>query len=112
MSSRSNGVTKVEFYIDSVLKGTDTSAPYSYSWDTTAYPNGSHTIFSKAYDAAGNVGTSTTITVTVASATQASRSVAGGCGRWGVPPARRPWTTAARHSNVFRMSLSLPVRIV
>lgn len=59
------GVTKVEFYVDSALKGTDTTAPYSYAWDTTAYPNGSHTIFSKAYDAAGNVGTSTTITVTV-----------------------------------------------
>src|SRR5262249_39814098 len=59
------GVTNVEFYIDSTLKGSDTTSPYNFSWDTTTYSNGSHTIFSRAYDAAGNVGQSTTITVTV-----------------------------------------------
>ncbi len=60
------GVTKVEFYIDSALVSTDTASPYSYDWNTTTYPNGAHTIFSKASDAAGNVGTSSTISVTVA----------------------------------------------
>jgi hypothetical protein len=59
------GVTKVEFYIDSVLKGTDTSSPYSYSWVTTTYGNGAHTLYTKAYDAAGNVGTSSSRSVTV-----------------------------------------------
>ncbi len=59
------GVTNVEFYIDSVLKGNDTTSPYSFSWDTTTYTNGSHSIFSRAYDAALNVGQSTTINVTV-----------------------------------------------
>jgi hypothetical protein len=59
------GVTQVDFYVDSVLKGSDTSSPYSYSWATTAYSNGAHSIYSKAKDAAGNVGTSTTISVTV-----------------------------------------------
>ncbi|MFN7942727.1 MAG: Ig-like domain-containing protein [Thermoanaerobaculia bacterium] len=59
------GVSSVEFYIDGALKGSDTSSPYSYSWNTTTYANGSHSIFSKAYDAAGNVGTSSTISVTV-----------------------------------------------
>jgi hypothetical protein len=59
------GVSKVEFYIDSTLKITDTSSPYSYSWDTTAYSNAGHSIYAKAYDAANNVGTSTTISVTV-----------------------------------------------
>jgi hypothetical protein len=59
------GVVKVEFYIDSVLKSTVTTSPYTFSWDTTTVANGSHTIFSKAYDAAGNVGTSATVTVTV-----------------------------------------------
>jgi hypothetical protein len=47
------------------LKGTDTSSPYSYSWATTGYANGAHTLYTKATDAAGNVGTSTTISVTV-----------------------------------------------
>jgi hypothetical protein len=60
------GVTKVEFYIDGALGGTDTTSPYNYSWNTTGLVNGSgHTIQSKAYDAATNVGSSTTISVTV-----------------------------------------------
>jgi len=59
------GVSKVDFYVDSVLKGTDTSSPYSYSWATTAYSNGAHSLYTKATDAAGNVGTSATISVTV-----------------------------------------------
>jgi hypothetical protein len=63
------GVVKVEFYIDGVLKSTSTTAPYSFSWNTTTVANGSHTIVSKAYDAANNVGTSATVTVTVSNST-------------------------------------------
>ncbi len=63
------GVVKVEFYIDSVLKSTSTTSPYTFSWNTTTVANGSHTIFSKAYDAANNVGTSATVTVTVSNST-------------------------------------------
>ncbi len=59
------GVSKVEFYIDGALKATDTSSPYSYSWATTGYSNGTHTVYAKAYDAANNVGTSSTVSVTV-----------------------------------------------
>ncbi|AZR74573.1 hypothetical protein BBF96_14960 [Anoxybacter fermentans] len=59
------GVTQVKFFIDGVLVGTDTTAPYSISWDTTNYSNGDHNLVAKAYDAAGNVGTSSTVTVTV-----------------------------------------------
>jgi hypothetical protein len=63
------GVVKVEFYIDSVLSSTVTTSPYNFSWNTTTVANGSHTIFSKAYDAANNVGTSATVTVTVSNST-------------------------------------------
>ncbi|MBD0369727.1 MAG: S8 family serine peptidase [Pyrinomonadaceae bacterium] len=59
------GVTRVELYQDNALIGTDTSAPYAFSWDTDAITNGSHTLMSKAYDASGNVGSSATVTVTV-----------------------------------------------
>jgi hypothetical protein len=59
------GVTRVEFFLDGVLKATGTTAPYSWSWNTTTTPNGSHTLTSKAYDAASNVGTSTGISVNV-----------------------------------------------
>ena len=58
-------MTKVEFYVDGALKSTDTTSPYSYSWDSTSVANGSHSLTAKAYDAALNVGTSAAVNVTV-----------------------------------------------
>jgi leucyl aminopeptidase len=58
-------VSRVEFWVDGALKGSDTTAPYSYAWDTSMTANGSRALVVKAYDAAGNVGTSTGVTVTV-----------------------------------------------
>ena len=52
------GVTKVEYYVNGELKGTDTSAPYVYSWDTVSLAPGPCTLMVKAYDAAGNVSQS------------------------------------------------------
>ncbi len=59
------GVTKVEFSLDGTLQSTSTASPYSWSWNTTTATNGSHSLTSKAYDAAGNVGTSAAVSVTV-----------------------------------------------
>jgi hypothetical protein len=59
------GVTKVEFYVNNVLQATDSAAPYTFSWNTTALANGSYALSAKAYDAANNVGQSSTVTVTV-----------------------------------------------
>ena len=59
------GVTQVQFYLNGVLQSTDTTSPYSWSWNTTSVGNGSHTLQSRASDAAGNVGTSSNVTVTV-----------------------------------------------
>ncbi|MDP2672119.1 MAG: S8 family serine peptidase [Candidatus Daviesbacteria bacterium] len=60
------GVTKVDFYVDGVLLGSDISSPYVASLDTISLVNGSsHNISAKAYDLANNVGTSSTVTVTV-----------------------------------------------
>ncbi len=59
------GVTKVEFYVDGTLLTSDTTSPYTASWNTTNVSNGSHTLQAKAYDAAGNVGTSASVSVTV-----------------------------------------------
>jgi leucyl aminopeptidase len=58
-------VSRVEFWVDGVLKGTDSSAPYSYSWDTGAVVNGSHTLMARAVDSSNNMGTSTNVVVTV-----------------------------------------------
>ena len=59
------GVTRVELYVDGALLATDTASPWSASWNTATATNGSHSLTSKAYDAAGNVGTSAAVTVTV-----------------------------------------------
>jgi hypothetical protein len=70
------GVTKVEFYRDgSTLIGSDTTAPYSVSFDTTTLANGSHSFYAKAYDTAGQSTTSVTSTVTVSNVTDAPPSV-------------------------------------
>jgi hypothetical protein len=60
------GVTNVEFYRgNGVLLGSDATSPYSISLDTTTLTNGSHSIYSKAYDGSGNIGTSTSVSITV-----------------------------------------------
>ncbi|HUR01722.1 MAG TPA: Ig-like domain-containing protein, partial [Nonomuraea sp.] len=55
-------VTKVEFYDGGALIGTDTTAPYSISYTA---PLGRRDLTAKAYDPAGNVRTSATVSVTV-----------------------------------------------
>jgi len=59
------GVSKVEFYVNNVLASTDTATPFTYSWNTTTAANGVYTLTAKAYDAAGNVGQSAAVSVTV-----------------------------------------------
>ncbi|HSC26650.1 MAG TPA: Ig-like domain-containing protein, partial [Vicinamibacterales bacterium] len=59
------GVVGVEFFLDGVRSADDTTAPYSVPWDTTAIPDGSHTLTAVARDAAGNRTTSAAVTVNV-----------------------------------------------
>ncbi|MFP5247929.1 MAG: Ig-like domain-containing protein, partial [Thermoanaerobaculia bacterium] len=63
------GVTKVEFWLDGALASTDTTSPYAWSWNTASATNGAHALVSKAYDARNNVGTSSTVNVTVSNGT-------------------------------------------
>ena len=58
------GVTQVEFFVDGGSIGVDTSAPYSASWNTTGYSDGSHTVSAVAMDTIGQTG-SDTVNVTV-----------------------------------------------
>lgn len=57
------GVAKVELYVDGALSGTSGTAPFTIKWSTRRTPAGGHILQSKAYDAAGNVGTSAILTV-------------------------------------------------
>ena len=56
-------VVKVELYVDGLLQGASTAAPFTTKWNTTKAARGPHTIFCKAYDSAGNVGTSQVVSV-------------------------------------------------
>ena len=62
------GVTRVEWYLNGVCAGTNFSASAGFSWDTTTTANGSNMLQARAYDAAGNVGASSTIAVSVQNA--------------------------------------------
>ncbi|HET8901551.1 MAG TPA: Ig-like domain-containing protein [Holophagaceae bacterium] len=59
------GVAQVDFYLDGALAGTDAASPYSLAYDSTKLSNGTHTLVAKASDAAGNVGTSATVSFSV-----------------------------------------------
>jgi subtilisin family serine protease len=65
------GVNRVELYAGGNLVATDISAPYSFSWDSTTRADGATTLVAKAYDAAGNVASST-INVNVANSTSSA----------------------------------------
>jgi thermitase len=56
-------VAKVELYVDGVLQGVSSTAPFTTKWNTTKAAKGSHTLLCKAYDAAGNTGSSQLISV-------------------------------------------------
>ena len=82
------GVTKVEFYVDNALKATDTATPYTASLDSTTLTNGTHSLVAKAYDAAGNVGTSSAVSFSVSNGTTATELVQNG----GFESGTSPWT--------------------
>src|SRR5207244_2066776 len=64
------GVAGVQFMVDGISIGAeDTTSPYSVVWNTTTAPNGSHTVFAVARDAAGNVKASSAVTVVVNNST-------------------------------------------
>jgi hypothetical protein len=64
-ASDNTGVIRVDVLVDGAVAGSDTTAPYSVTIDTTTLGNGSHALSARAFDAANNAGTSATVTVTV-----------------------------------------------
>lgn len=50
----STDVQYVEFYLDDQIQQKDTTAPYSWQFNTLNYPVGSHAIKAVAYDSSGS----------------------------------------------------------
>ncbi|MBL8821227.1 MAG: PKD domain-containing protein [Planctomycetia bacterium] len=60
------GVVGVQFLLNNQpLGAVDTSAPYSFSWNSSQVSNGTHTLSAVARDAAGNTTTASVVQVTV-----------------------------------------------
>jgi len=57
------GVTKVEFRDGGTLIGSDSTAPYSFTWRNV--PVGSHVLTARATDTGGAVATSSAVGITV-----------------------------------------------
>ncbi|MCI0400074.1 MAG: S8 family serine peptidase [Gammaproteobacteria bacterium] len=62
-------VTRVELYVNGSLVATDAFAPYGFTLDSTQYADGQVNLQARAYDAAGNSASSSTVLVTVANDT-------------------------------------------
>jgi len=92
------GVAKVELRVDGTLAATDTSAPYSLTWNTSTASNGSKTLSARAYDAAGNTADAS-ITVTVANGTTVTTA-----------PATTTTTVAATTTTTVRTTTTTTVR--
>ncbi|MFP3986363.1 glycoside hydrolase family 48 protein [Streptomyces sp. E11-3] len=57
-------ISKVEFYDDTTLLGTDATAPYTL--DVDGLESGGHSLYARAYDSVGASGESTPVGITVA----------------------------------------------
>jgi len=62
-SDNAGPVTKVELYVDGKLKGSATTAPFTIKWNTRKEAAGMHTLYCRAFDAAGNTGASQQLSV-------------------------------------------------
>jgi len=67
MAGGSYTVSSVQFKVDGVAVGTaDTTAPFSYGWDSTSVADGAHQISAVITDSAGQTASSANVSVTVA----------------------------------------------
>jgi hypothetical protein len=64
-ASDASGVARVDFYAGANLIGSDTTDPFSITWDTTLTPNGAQVLSAIAVDTFDNMGTSAGVPVTL-----------------------------------------------
>lgn len=63
------GVARVDLLVNGTVVATDTNAPFVFSWDSTGVANGKAILTAVAYDAAGNAGTSSAVSLNVSNMT-------------------------------------------
>jgi len=105
------GVTQMQILIDGSVVASNTNATsLSFNFNSTTVANGSHTIVSKAFDAAGNVGTSATVTVTVSNTGGTVTELIGNGGFENGASNPAPWTLTSTHTpqEIINSSASEP----
>lgn len=102
------GVTRAELYVNGNKVATDDVGPFAFVWDTAAYPDGAYTLSARAYDAAGNVGSSMGVSVNIGNDTVApvisSFNLVDGMN---VSPKQIISASATDNQGVTKMSLSI-----
>jgi hypothetical protein len=66
------GVIRAELYVNGSKVATDDTSPFAFAWDTALHADGTYTLVAKAYDAAGNVGASPSVSVSVGNGNDAT----------------------------------------
>ena len=107
-------VARVEFLVDGAVVATDTTSPYSVSWNTASKPDGAHALQARAVNTAGTAATTTARNVMIdnTAATSSIQCNGAPCAAWytttpvsvtlsartGPARASRPSATPPRHS--------------
>ncbi len=76
-ASDASGISEVRFLVDGTQVGADTTAPYSFDWDTSTVADGQYTLRAEALDQAGNTAQSGDVSVTVANQVQFQFALSG-----------------------------------
>ncbi|MDT8363055.1 MAG: S8 family serine peptidase [Nitrosomonas sp.] len=74
--SDNKAVVRIELHVNGQLAITDTEAPFAFMLDTTELNDDEYTITAHAFDAAGNQGRSTPVTITVKNSSASDDPVA------------------------------------
>jgi thermitase len=69
------GVVRVDWYLNGNLMDSSATAPAVFTWKTRNYAAGAYQIMAQAYDAAGNKGTSPSVTVFIGSGDKSAPTV-------------------------------------
>ena len=64
-----SGILNVQFLVDGTVVNTDTTSPYSFSWNSATVGNGSHSIAARATDTKNNSATTANTTLNITNAT-------------------------------------------
>src|SRR5207248_9087715 len=64
-ASDNNAVDHIDFLVNGNTVGSDTTSPYTSSWNSASLADGQATITARAVDSAGNSSTSTARTITI-----------------------------------------------